>query len=36
MGTSNLALIFTSVIFGEDDAATLETALQGTKVGLNF
>ncbi|BGP22453.1 rho GTPase activation protein domain containing protein [Rhodotorula toruloides] len=31
MSASNLALIFTSVIFGEDDVATLEAAMQGSK-----
>ncbi|GAA5979783.1 hypothetical protein JCM11641_002692 [Rhodosporidiobolus odoratus] len=31
MNTSNLALIFSTVVFGEDESATLETALQGTR-----
>ncbi|BGP05626.1 hypothetical protein JCM10049v2_001432 [Rhodotorula toruloides] len=31
MSASNLALIFTSVIFGEDDVASLEAAMQGSK-----
>ncbi|BGP18844.1 hypothetical protein JCM10213_003499 [Rhodosporidiobolus nylandii] len=30
MGVSNLALIFTTVVFGEDEGATLETAMQGS------
>ncbi|GAA5826228.1 hypothetical protein JCM3770_006114 [Rhodotorula araucariae] len=31
MGASNLSLIFTTVIFGEDETATLESAMNGTK-----
>ncbi|TKA53247.1 hypothetical protein B0A53_04103 [Rhodotorula sp. CCFEE 5036] len=31
MGPANLALIFTSVIFGDDDAAALEAAMHGSK-----
>lgn len=34
MGPANLALIFTSVIFGDDDAAALEAAMHGSKVSL--
>lgn len=33
MGVANLAVIFTSVIFGDDDAAALEAAMHGSKVG---
>ncbi|GAA5867410.1 hypothetical protein JCM3774_002893 [Rhodotorula dairenensis] len=31
MGPANLAVIFTSVIFGDDDAAALEAAMHGSK-----
>ncbi|GAA5990566.1 hypothetical protein JCM10908_003133 [Rhodotorula pacifica] len=31
MGPANLAVIFSSVIFGDDDAASLEAAMHGTK-----
>lgn len=31
MSASNLALIFTSVIFGEEDVTSLEAAMQGSK-----
>jgi len=34
MSPSNLALIFTTVIFGEDESVTLESAMNGSKVRL--
>ena len=36
MGPANLALIFTSVIFGDDDAAALEAAMHGSKASFPF